>query len=143
MSPLQTAELVAGALAVIVLVVLGFLLIRRRIISAGRTMMLCALRTEAQPRWRLGLLRCTADSADWFSVAGPSFAPVHTWERPHLDFGAPRPLAENVPGLTNAVAISGVLHDGRPVDLALESRAYTALRAWAESSPPGFNSNVA
>jgi hypothetical protein len=35
-------------------------------------------------------------------------------------------------------------HDGTDVfSLALAPAAYTAMRSWLESSPPGFNVNVA
>jgi hypothetical protein len=48
-----------------------------------------------------------------------------------------------VPGLpADAVSVTGRSRTTN-YELALSPAAYTALRAWLESSPPGFNVNVA
>ncbi|PRY62900.1 uncharacterized protein DUF2550 [Knoellia remsis] len=142
MSPIVTAEIVlAVALALVALCVV-FVWLRRRWISGGQPLMICAVRT-ADRRWRLGLARIADDRLDWFSVVGPSLRPGHSWRRRDLDLGAPKRLAEPVPGLpSDAVSVAGRTHD-HACELALSPAAYTALRAWLESSPPGFNVNVA
>ncbi len=141
MSPLVTAESIIALLAVAVVVVLGYVWLRRRYISDGGPLLLCALRTEAEPRWRLGLARLTGARLDWFTVVGPSLRPQYSWMRHDLDFGRPMPVREAIPGLPDAIEVSGSC-DGGPCGMALQTPAYTALRAWLESSPPGFNVNV-
>ena len=142
MSILTSAELaVALALAVVVAVFCFVYLRRRRIASAG-PLMVCAFRTPAEPRWRLGLLRLSGDRLDWFSVIGPSMRPAMSWPRDELDLGAPGPVQETIPGLPDPVRVSGTAA-GAALDLAMPQSASTALRAWLESSPPGHNINVA
>jgi len=141
MSPLVTAESVLALLAAVVLVVLAYVWLRRRYIAEGRPLMLCALRTEGDPRWRLGLARLSGASLDWFTVVGPSLRPRFSWHRYELDFGAAVPVHEPIPGLPDAVEVSGTCGP-TPCGLAVPQPAYTAFRAWLESSPPGFNVNV-
>lgn len=142
MTPLLTAELVLAVVVGAVLLSLLYVWLRRRWISGGKPLMLCAVST-GRHRWRLGLARIAGDNLDWFSVVGPSLNPEHSWMRHELDLGAPKPLADPVPGLpVDAVSVSGISANS-DYQLAMSPAAYTALRAWLESSPPGFNVNVA
>ncbi|HYN29669.1 MAG TPA: DUF2550 family protein [Dermatophilaceae bacterium] len=143
MSALVAAEVVLASLLLLVLLVLAFVWLRRRIIADGGPLLMCALCTQAEPRWRLGLVRLTDDTLEWFSVVGPSVRPAYSWSRHHLDLASPEPLGDPIPGLpTDAVTVSG--HCGPlPCGLALSPAASTTVRAWLESSPPGFNVNVA
>ena len=55
----------------------------------------------------------------------------------------PPPHGAPVPGLpADAISVRGISSNA-DYQLALSPAAYTALRAWLESSPPGFNVNVA
>jgi hypothetical protein len=143
MSALVATELVLAAVLVLVLLLLGYVWLRRRVIADGGPLLMCALCTEAEPRWRLGLVRLTGDTFDWFSVVGPSMRPAYSWGRQQLDLTAPEPLRDPIPGLpADAVTVTG--HCERMAcALALSPAASTAVRAWLESSPPGFNVNVA
>lgn len=142
MTPLATAELVLAVVLGVVLLSLLYVWLRRRWISGGKPLMLCAVSTGHR-RWRLGLARIAGENLDWFSVVGPSLGPEHSWMRHELDLGAPSPLGEPVPGLpVDAVSVSGISANS-DYQLAMSPAAYTALRAWLESSPPGFNVNVA
>ena len=143
MSALVTTEIVIGAALLAIIASAVFLWFRRRYIAGGLPLMLCALRTEASPRWRLGLVRLAGDGFEYFSVVGPSLRPVHRWVRHQLELSAPEPLAESVPGLpADAVQVSGTCGP-TPCGLAFSPAVSTAVRAWMESSPPGFNVNVA
>lgn len=137
---LHLVELVVAACLVLVVGSLAFVWLRRRHIAQGRTLMLGAMRTSAEPRWRLGLIRLRGDRFEWFSVVGPRLGPERSWLRHDLDLGAPQRLTEVVAGLPDAVAVTTGRHE---VELALTPSTYTAVRAWHESSPPGFNVNVA
>ena len=141
MSPLVTAEIVAGMLVLLAVAVLAFIYIRRRMLAAGRPLMVAAVRHTGHG-YRLGLLRFGGSRLQWFTLVGPSLRPSRSWQRARLDLDAPQASAEPVAGLPEAVTVQ--CHDGSDsFALALAPSAYTAMRSWLESSPPGFNVNVA
>lgn len=143
MSVLVTTEIIVGSLLAITFLLLAFVWLRRRYVADGGPLLLCALRTEADPRWRLGLVRLHGSRLEWFSVVGPSFTAAYSWRRQDLDLGAPEPLEEQVPGLpADAVSVTGRC-GALPCGLAFSPPSCMAVRAWLESSPPGFNANVA
>lgn len=136
---LLTAEWVLSAPLLAIVAVGAFLWLRRRYIAQGRPLLLGALRTDVEPRWRLGLIRLRGERFEWFSVGGPRLGPEHTWSRQELDLGAPQPITEEIPGLAEAVCVT----TGRPgAELALTPSTYTAILAWHESAPPGLGVNV-
>ncbi len=136
----QAGELVLLSVLLLLLASVAFIWLRRRFIAEGRPLLFCAMRTEAEPRWRLGLVRFRGDRLEWFSVAGPRVGPEQSWIRHQLDLGTPRRLDDEIPGLPEAVAVpTGTAG----AELAMHPASYTAIRAWHESSPPGFNVNVA
>ena len=124
------------------LLTLTFIFIRRRVLASGATLMLCALQPHGRSHYRLGLLRFAGDSLEWFTLVGPSLRPARTWQRARLDLDAPQPAAEPISGLPDAVTVR-CHYDGDEFGVALAPNAYTAMRSWLESSPPGFNVNVA
>lgn len=142
MSALETVETVVLTLAVLLLVLLALVWIRRRAISGGKPLMLCAVRNGPGTAWRLGLLRFNSSTMDWFSVIGVTLRPACRWERWGVDLAPPSPATELIPGLPDAVAVRGHCRDD-VVEFAMSPGSYTALRSWLESSPPGFNVNVA
>ncbi len=143
MSPVVIAELLLALVVIVVVGVLTFVWARRRFISGdGRPVMLCARRNGPGERWRLGLARLGSERFEWFSVVGPSLRPEVSWLRGELDFAAAKPLADPIPGLAEPVSVTGGAA-GTSCEFAFAPAAYTAVRAWLESSPPGFNVNVA
>jgi len=104
--------------------------------------MLCARREGVAGRWRLGLARLSSDRFEWFSIVGPSLRAEVSWLRGELDFGSAVPLTDPIPGLADPVAVQGRAGT-QSCEFAFVPAAYTAVRAWLESSPPGFNVNVA
>ena len=142
MSPIVSAEIIAGALVLLALFALAFIYVRRRRLAASAPLMLCAVRSRGQAQFRLGLLRFCGGTLEWFTLIGPSLRPARTWERPRLELEAPAPLSQPVAGLPDAVEVT--CHYGTDsFAIALAPSAYTAMRSWLESSPPGFNVNVA
>ena len=137
-----SAEIVAGALILCALFALAFIFVRRRLLASGAPLMLCALQPHGRSQYRMGLLRFAGSSLEWFSLVGPSLRPSRTWERARLDLAAPLASDEQIAGLPDAVTVE--CHYGTDAfALALAPSAYTAMRSWLESSPPGFNVNVA
>lgn len=140
LSALLAPEIVLALLAFLIVGALGFVWARRRYISDGSPVMVCARRHEASGRWRLGLARLSAERLEWFSVVGPSIAPEISWVRHDTEFATPILLVDHIPGLADPVRVHGECK-GDTADFAMVPGAYTALRAWVESSPPGFNVN--
>jgi Protein of unknown function (DUF2550) len=143
MSPLTTAEVVVSVLLVVAALALLFVYLRRHVIAGGKPIMACAMLVPGAARWRLGLLRFGPDTMDWFSVAGPSLRPVRTWQRPLLELGPPERIRQVVPGLPDTAVAVSAKYSEQTFGLALAPAAYTAMRSWLESAPPGFNVNVA
>lgn len=143
MRPIVAVELVLAVALALLVAFMVYVWLRRRWIAGGKPMMLCAISADEDSRWRLGLLRISGERLDWFSVVGPSPRPAQSWVRHELDLGAPQRLGDSVPGLPpDAVSVRG--HStSQDYDLAMSPAAYTAVRAWLESSPPGYNVNVA
>lgn len=143
MDALLVSELVLALVVLLVVGALTFVWARRRFISGdGRPVMLCARRDDAASRWQLGLARLGSERFEWFSMLGPSLRPEVSWLRGELRFGAPQPTSDVIPGLAEPVAVTGRAA-GRTCEFAFVPAAYTAVRAWLESSPPGYNVNVA
>jgi len=143
MTPLAVAELALALLVLLLVGALTFVWARRRFIAGdGRPVMLCARRDRPMARWRLGLARLGSDRFEWFSVVGPSLRPEVSWARGELDLGAPTPLRDPIPGLVDPVAVTARA-GARACEFAFVPAAYTAVRAWLESGPPGYNTNVA
>jgi hypothetical protein len=143
MAPVISAEIVAGTLIVCALAALTFIFVRRRVLASGAPLMLCALQPQGRSHYRLGLLRLAGSTLEWFTLVGPSLRPSRSWQRASLDLDAPQASTEPVAGLPPE-AVTVQCHDGKDsFALALAPSAYTAMRSWLESSPPGFNVNVA
>jgi len=142
MSLLISAEILAGVLVLVLLLTLLYIFVRRRLLSSGAPLMLCALQPHGRSQYRLGLLRYCGSTLEWFTLVGPSPRPARTWERPRLELGPPRTPAGPIAGLPEAVTVA-CRHGTDQFDIALAPAAYTAMRSWLESSPPGFNVNVA
>ncbi|HET7304884.1 MAG TPA: DUF2550 domain-containing protein [Segeticoccus sp.] len=140
---LSIEGLVAAVIGLLLLFLLGTYL-RRRTIARGQPLVLCAIREHEGSRWKFGLARYGISGLDWFRLGGVSVRPAHHWSRGRLDLEVPRRLegAERLSILPEAVAVP-CRHGDTTFELALAPGAYTALRSWLESSPPGLGVNVA
>lgn len=142
MSPVISAEIVAGALILLAVLALTYIFVRRRLLASGAPLMLCALQPHGRSQYRLGLLRFSGSSLEWYTLIGPSPRSARTWDRTRLELGPPTLPETTIAGLPEAVTVD--CHYGTDTfSLALAPSAYTAMRSWLESSPPGFNVNVA
>lgn len=142
MSVLVSAEIVAGVLVLLVVLALVYIFVRRRLLSSGAPLMLCALQPPGGSGYRLGLLRFSGSTLEWFTLVGPSPRPARTWDRPRLELGPPGQPDGPIAGLPDAVTVE-CHYETDVFHVALAPAAYTAIRSWLESSPPGFNVNVA
>lgn len=140
---LTTSELVIGTCASALLLFLLLVFVRRRLIARGGDVFVAAMREQAHAPWRMGLLRLSSDTLDWFTLIGLTTRPYLRWVRGSLDVGRAVALADEA---VDRQIISGALRvtfEGDEVtrghvraELAIAPAPYTAVRAWAEAAPP-------
>jgi hypothetical protein len=141
---LGTFEVVVGVLVFGGLAFLGATYARRRTISRSRLLILCGWRQEPADSWRLGHVRLGSQRLEWFALIGFSTRPRYFWDRAQLDLDPPQDLhSGDVIDLLPDAAPVRCTYGSRTFELALTPNAYTALRSWAEASPPGSAANVA
>lgn len=139
-------SLVLVLLAVVgVLLLLGLGLLALHVVgerSASTSPMPAAYRGEGTGAWRRGTLRVVAGR---LVLKGPGGLARGPWQRGNLDLGVAGPLE---PGAAQELGGEGLIHvpvsyGTSTFELALDPQHYTALRAWVEAVPPGWNSQVA
>ena len=136
-----------GVLAVAILVVFAFLILRRRWLSHWGGTFECSVRTSpptsssaaATARgWALGLGRYAGSQLEWFRVFSLSPRPQHVFPRT-LSVSRPRKPhgAEAFSLYAGHVVVDVQLEDGRKIELAMSESALTGFLAWTEAAPPG------
>jgi hypothetical protein len=142
---LLISELLVGGCLFVVVVVLGSVFIRRRVIGRGKILTVCALREPNDGRWRFGLVRYGTTGLEWFRLTGISLRPARRWERDLLQFGSSQVMEA---GERPEILIAGATrvdcrYRDQRFEIALAQAPYTALRSWLEACPPGRNFYVA
>ena len=92
--------------------------------------------------WRRGTLRFTGDR---LALKGPGGLSAGPWIRGNLDLGVACSVGEDdgrLIGRQGLIAVP-VSYGTSSFELALDEQHYTALRAWVEAVPPGWNTYVA
>lgn len=144
---LHAVEVGAVFLTLVALVALVLFVVvtyaRRRLIARGADVVVCGLRYEPDARWRVGLVRLSSDSLQWYPMLGWTPRTGQTWVRRSIDLGTPQPMEPDTAlssVLTSAVRVSarGSTPAGKtaPAELGMAPATYTTLRAWVEASPP-------
>lgn len=136
-----------GGLAVVALLCLLGLFVRRRLLGRGGAAFECSLRTRVPTTssaaagargWTLGLAKYDGSRVLWYRVFSFSFRPKHVFDQ-NLQV-----LDRRTPGGAEAFALySG--HDvvrvrlasDDVVELAMADGAITGFLAWSEAAPPG------
>lgn len=140
----QFVEIALVTLILLPLLFIVCILIRRHVIARGAGISVCALRTEASPRWRSGMVALSPTAMEWYPFVGVTTSPSHRWVRPTLEVGRsarlegdPPWLLAGLPGLTfvpcEADPLTG---ESRQFSIIVQAESYKALRSWSESSPP-------
>lgn len=133
--------LVAGG--VLLLMVIGVVVLRSSRRDSGVfPPMPAAYRAGEAGTWRTGVLRCADDR---LVLRGPGGLAEGPFARGMLDLGVAGPLPEDEArqiGRGPLVQVP-VSYGSTRFELALDERRYTALRAWVEAVPPGWNTQVA
>ncbi|HEY7593641.1 MAG TPA: DUF2550 domain-containing protein [Actinophytocola sp.] len=136
---------VAGAVLVLVVVVLGWLTVRRlRALRSGGVH--AAFRTRLDPSgkgWHLGVGRYRGDEFVWFRVASLRPGPDRVIHRSGLEIAERREpsgteLYVMPPGsLVLRVSDTGGSTGAPEIELAMSPDALTGFLSWLESAPPG------
>lgn len=135
---MEVAELaIAGALLLLV-VLTTLVFVRRRLISDGAPMFLCAVRPTRADPWRLRLARYDTDALLLYPLSGVSLAPSHVMPRAGVEvLGVDPPCRGESPSLIDDPLVMRCAHGKLAFELALPRDDCTAVRSWQEARPPG------
>ncbi len=137
---LISAEVVLAALLVCLVLLVGWIVVRRMLITRDHLMILMAQRHG--DLWVMGMARSTAQTVEWFPVLGIGLRPRRVLHRRDVEVGPP----ESVRGVPNVisdpVSVKCRVDDDVVWEFALSRGDYTQLRSWSESSPPGSTNSV-
>ncbi|WP_323132340.1 DUF2550 domain-containing protein [Kineococcus indalonis] len=135
---------VAGACALLVLVCLVLVVVRRRRLTGRLGTFDCSVRQPGTRRWSLGVARYETDRLDWYRTFSLSPRPSRSFARGALDVTRRRDAEghERLAVQPDALVVE-CRHSGEQLELAMSTDAYTGFASWLESAPPGQNVNVA
>ncbi|WP_432487588.1 DUF2550 domain-containing protein [Kineococcus sp. SYSU DK018] len=135
---------VAGACALVALLGLVLVVVRRRRLSGRLGSFDCSMRASGSRRWALGVARYETDRLDWYRLFSLSPRPSCSFARGALDVTRRRDAEghERLAVQPEAI-VAECRHGGVEVELAMSTDAYTGFASWLESAPPGQNVNVA
>jgi hypothetical protein len=138
-------SVIAGAVLLLVLVVLGLLTMRRlRALRSGGVH--AALRTHLDPAgkgWHLGVGRYHGDRFVWFRVLSLRMGPDRVIHRSGLEIADRRdPSGAELYGMPPGsrvlrFAATGGAPDESQIEIAMSPDALTGFLSWLESAPPG------
>lgn len=138
---------VVGGLILLLAVLVGVLVARRRFLSRLSGTFDCSLRsTTDRPGkgWVLGLARYEADRIEWFRVFDLSPRPRRVMQRSHLQVQERRyPNGPEAFTVMSGSVVVRCAYERGPLELAMSEQAYTGFSSWLESAPPGQNRSVA
>ncbi|MDO5499921.1 MAG: DUF2550 family protein [Propionibacteriaceae bacterium] len=131
---------IIGLVIVCALLVLSWPLIRRLLLARHGSIFDCELNLggPAEPRWELGMARCSGDDLDWFPRHGVGLSPEHTLSRQASGIRAQtRSTDPDVLSGHRIVRLEPSVPGAQEAwELALDTDALTALLAWLEAAPP-------
>jgi hypothetical protein len=136
-------DVVAAVVALGALLLLG-LVLRRRWLSHGEATFDMSVRlgtrwgtAEGGRGWTLGVGRYRGDRLEWFRIFSLALWPKLSFERREFEVLTSRgPDPEEAYALFAGHLVVQARASRRPVELALDREALTALLAWVEAGPP-------
>lgn len=145
MEGLTSSAAWVATLALIVLLVLGALVLVRRLQGDGGSSIPALCRSKPDAPWCRASIRFLSDRVVIRCHGGPGPRVHGPWHRGRVDLGiAEHVHGDEVGGPTEAELIRvDLTHGESHLEIALDEPNYTALRAWVEAAPPGWNSQVA
>lgn len=144
MTELIIPAVVLASLALVVVVLLGSVLIRRSVLSRGWGTFDCSLRPRHHGAWIYGLARYEHDRLDWFRLFALSSRPSRSLVRARLTIlERQRPTGTDSTLLNPDWVLVRCLYDATQLELGMSEAAYNGLATWLESAPPGEHANIA
>lgn len=136
-------EVLVGVLLVLCPVFVVITLVRRRLIAQDAELALCTLAVAGE-RPRVGMMRMTVDTLEWYRLFGVMPRTDHRWPRRGLEVDVPRAVDDDT--IASGMLRAGVRvavdarRGGRDesLDLVMTGSSYTAFRAWVEAAPPSL-----
>ncbi|WP_018156586.1 DUF2550 family protein [Demetria terragena] len=132
-----TGEILGGLLLCVALA-LGILVMRRRHIARSGPMVLMSVNRDGS--WHAGMASVGVTTISWFPLFGVRLRPTHEWQRGQLVLGAPTEPPHRPTGMGDPVLVA-FEQGAQSTDIVVGRSAYTAVRSWSESAPPGLNAN--
>ena len=131
----------AGLVALALVLVAVYLVVRRRLLARNRGTFDLSVRARSHKAgrgWVLGVGRYNADALEWFRIFSLSMRPARTYRRPLLQVGPRRGAqgAEEYALYDDAIVVE-CRYAHEVVELAMSESALTGLLAWLEAAPPG------
>jgi hypothetical protein len=131
----------AGLLALALILVAVYLIVRRRLLARSGGTFDLSVRVRAQRPgrgWVLGVGRYNNDALEWFRIFSMSMRPAQTYRRSGLEVGERRrPQGAEVYELYDDAVVVACRYRDEPVEVAMTESALTGLLAWLEAAPPG------
>lgn len=126
--PVWTA---AGAVVLVVLVLIGVFIVRLRRLAGRVGSFECALRRPGLNRWMSGIATFGGDSVEWTRLVSLSVRPRYRFERADIELG----------GVSHRGAEGNIVdvecaYRGERFDLAMVEDSHSAMVAWLESAAP-------
>lgn len=138
---LLVLALVALVVVLGLVVPIGWLVVRRHLLSRRGVLFDCGLRlrrTVPDAGWVLGIGRYRADRLEWFPAFSPSLRPRRVFPRSATHSGTQR-----APSEIEAVLLfddQRIIELHAPLgmwELSMSADALTGLLSWLEAAPPG------
>jgi hypothetical protein len=140
MTVIAALDAVAAAV-VLVLVALGALAVRRRLITRRGGTFDCSLRLRPASHgkgWALGIARYAGDDLEWYRVFSYATRPRRVMRRRDLEVIERRvPEGAEVFSLLSGAVVVRCRDGGGFVEFAMGQDALTGFLAWLESALPG------
>lgn len=141
MDLIGAAEWLLIIAALVLVIALSWLWVRRRWLSRAGGTFACSLQTvprTPRTRWVLGVARYRAHELQWFPAFSLSLWPVRRFDRAQVRAGDQRlPDAGEAVELPDGQRILS-LHGSDQVELAMARDSLTGLLSWLEAAPPGM-----
>jgi hypothetical protein len=129
-------------IVVLLLLALGLLALRRRVITRRGGTFDCSLRLRQAQHgkgWVLGIGRYNGDALEWYRVFSYSTRPKRVFVRRELEVIESRdPTGVEVFSLLAGAVVVRCRDDGNDVELAMNPDSLTGFLSWVESAPPGL-----
>lgn len=140
---LTWAEWALASAALLVLLVVVFLFVRRRWLSHRGWVFDCSLRrltTTPSSGWMLGVARLNGEQFEWYRVFSASSHPKVVLRRGGTQVVSSRGMEPRERAiLYDQVRITELRAGDTAVEVALSSANMTALLSWLEAAPPGLD----